>query len=729
MKKIVSGTLALLMAFSIAGTAGAEIPATAYKGTSTTSDNSQVEMKEALKIVKKRLTIPQELSEFDYSSYEEGSVRAFEFVWSDKKNTSRITVNIVGEIITYCKISGKSSRTQEPRLAKLSQEKLLEKAKGYIKQFNPGIEKMVKLEIRSYDLFSDMVYVDFKRYENGVAVKKNTGTVCLNKNTGELINIYTDWWGNASFEDTNGMLSESEIENEYKKLCDLTPRYKINSDREKNEKTGEYFWKKNAVIVYEPDMTSEIDAFTGKPSTIWEDMLAADGNDAVGGYGDMTTDAGAAEEVEEECDEEGFTTEELEKIEQDENLIKPEEAFKQLKKDKYVALTDDYEMSGYDVYYTTDSKTDEETFFLRMDYKVKQDKRENYKGYKNVTVTINAETGDVISFNKYSKSSINAKKLDVSTANQLANEITKKYSADIISQYRPSAGNTAPVSVYTYKDRTEYETSRGFQFERYVNGINVHGDTIWVEIDADNTVSRYTVNHTEDVVFPSADILSEDEAFEKLYEQRDFDLYYDGWITSDGSKVNTYLIYKMDRFYLNAKTGKLCNWSGGEPYTFTSAREVRYSDINGIPQEEAIRTMQQYGIVLTTDSKFRPDELITEAEFSNLLSSTLGGYEAVVEEDIEEDSETPKNNTKETTVREAAVMFGKIYLPADVASMDIFKSPFSDIKDSDPDAGYLAVANDKGFYRGRNGKLSGNSKLTRTEAVQMLYDYIKYVSK
>mgnify|MGYP003290095324 CR=1 FL=1 len=746
MKKTIAKTAALIMAAMIAGTTCVPMTISAYKSSSTTSDESQVEMKKALTIVKKRIDIPKEASEFNYRTDEANGTRTFFFEWhtpNDAKQYRYILVTITGNIITeYYDDNNKSSYSDSPSFAELTENEIISKAKGYLKQLNPDIADSVKFEVDNLYLFDNTVNVNFNRYENGVLVNGNNGYVSINRNTGELDNMYVNWWGNAEFTDTTGAKSEKEIEDAYKKLCNLTPYYKIRTEYVYNEKTGKSEPVQKVSIVYEHDMYDEIDAFTGKKSTIWEDMNEAEGRHSIM-YDDTEAGAGVEEEAVEE--EVYFTPAELEKINQDENLIKTDEAFKMLKKDKFVALTDDYKLSSYNVYNEKNEKTDKETFYIDLRYTVKSELKKEYKGYKNVNVRINGETGEIISLQKYGRDTKNElPKLDVAKAHNTAKEAAKTYSKDIFSGYKAFSANTDPVNSWTIGKERKYETSRSFEFNRFVNGIQVSGDYISVDVDSNGVVTNYRTNHTYDVTFPSADILSESEAFDKLYEQKDFDYYYDGWVTKDG-KVKTYLLRRMNSFCLNAKTGKLCNWDGSEKTDYIHPRDVKYSDIKGIKQEKAILELQKYGIVLTKDSKFKPAELISEQEFMSLMTNVMGGYEVAVEEEMEDEVpgtmtaaqkkekekklEAEKKDKAETTMREAAVMFGKLYLPENIAKMNIFKSPFSDVKDTDEDAGYLAVAYEKDFVKGTDGKLGGNNTITRAEAVQIMYDYVKALSK
>ena len=70
MKKSIAKTAAIMMAVMLAGTAVMPSAVSAVSGgaVSATSDQSEQAMKEALTKVKKRVTVPEELSEFTYST-------------------------------------------------------------------------------------------------------------------------------------------------------------------------------------------------------------------------------------------------------------------------------------------------------------------------------------------------------------------------------------------------------------------------------------------------------------------------------------------------------------------------------------------------------------------------------------------------------------------------------------------------------------------------------------
>ena len=725
--------------------AGADVPMTsampvyAINGSST-SDESDVEMKAALTVAKQRVTVPEELTEFSYSTGKSYGTKVFEFTWrtpNDAEKSRSIQVSVVGDIITSYSDSDSYSYgwSGEPSLAKLTEEEILAKAEGCIKQLDPKIADSVKAEVNSLNLFGNTARVSFKRYVNGVKVDDNGGSVTINKNTGELYSFSASWWDNADFKDAKTAKSEKEIGEDFKKLCTLTPYYKISTNWETKKKTVR--------ILYEPSFTSEIDAFTGEASTVWDDMKEAGGTRFYG-Y-DVTEEAAEAVEGDAEDLDTGagynggvvFTEAELKKIQQDENLLTAEQVFELLKKDKFAALTDDYEIKSYEVYsdkedygimpLSADSavnkKEEKESFFMSIRFGAKD---KNYKGYKNISVQLNAETGEIINMSRYSNST-KLPKLNVENSKAAAEAAANHYAKDIMAECHPDVRNDSEVEVWN----GGYETSRNFRFNRFVNGIQVSGDYINVTVDSNGVVTNYYYNYTDDVKFPSADILSSDEALDKLYTQRNFDYYYTGWITKDG-KVQTYLIYKMNNFYLNAKTGKLCNWNG-EPLTnYNSGRDTEYTDIKGIPQEQAILTMQKYGVTITTDSQFKPNEIITKEEFNNLLSSALHGYysDAVEYEEGEAYEAYKAEQQKPVTRTDAAVLFTKAYDNSDIAALKgIFKTPFSDVKSNDENIGAIAIAYAKGFIPKGDGKFGGDKQVTRAEAVQMIYDYLVYITK
>lgn len=721
MKKTIAKTAALAMAVMLAGTAITPIAASALPNVviSATSDESEAAMKEALTKVKQRITVPDELSEFEYSTQKTNGTKGFSFTWHTPDGTDEyraLMVSIVGDIITSYTMEDKFTyQSEDPSLAKLSESEILKKGKEYLKQLNPSIADKVKYEINNIQLSGKTAQISFVRYENGIAVKNNGGVVAIDKNTGKLIRMSLGWYGNGSFKNPDGVKTKSEIRDAYRKMCTLTPYYRISTDYKEKKKT--------ARIVYVPSSTDEIDAFTGKYSTIWDDMEAAKGTTLDWIEFHMMNAAAGVDEAAYDSDAGvAFTEAELKRIQQDNNLITADKAFEMLKKDKFAAVTDDYEIKSYNI--SSDKNFyDKETFTLRIELSIKSTAT-NFKGYKNISVKLNAETGEILYLSRYSYSGGSRPKLNEAAAKKTADSVANTYAKSIIGEHKYSSSD----SYESYTGGSErYAVSKSFTYNRYVNGIQVTGDRIRITVDSDGVVSGYDVQYTDDVKFPSAsDILTTDKAFDKLFKQLDFDYYYDGWITKDG-KVNTYLLYKIDNFTLNAKTGRLCSYLGEAVENNISPSEVKYTDIKGIPQEKAILEMKKYGVVLTYDSKFEPEKNITEEEFTNFIKSALDKYIWLYSNGGEREGKANDALTRET----AAVIFTKLYDRNDDISKlkGIFKTPYSDVKSSDENVGAIAIAYAKGFFDKGSGKFNGSKKINRAEAVQLVYDYIERLSE
>ena len=738
-------------------------PAQTASGTAT-GKKEDASMKAALTTVKKRIDIPEELSEFTYAESKVYSKTGYNFNWTTPNGAEEyksIKVSIIGGVITDYVRRGFGDddgfQSRDPKLAKLSQQEVVAKAKESFKKLNPDIYSECEFELRHLSLTSLEARIGVSRNVNGIKVDGNSGVIHINQNTGELADMNLTWWDGAKFSDPKTAKTEAEIQEAFKSLCTLTPYYRISHKWDEKSKKS----KPTVRIVYSPDFTDEIDAYTGKASTIWEDMENAGGsryygdvmyaNPATGiGYDDATADAGV--EALDEEDDVAFSEEELKKLDQNAKLLKTADVTALLKKDKFVALTDNYKLKSYNVSSQKDDNG-KESFTMYVSYTLDTEKPAAKEYYKYINVTVDAESGKILGLNKYGDTfeTDEFAKLDVKNANAVAEEAAKTYAKDIISVYKADKSNSEPVKQIGTTEvwdnetnqKTEeklYETSRTFVFNRFENGIQVTNNAVRVTVDINGVVTCYDTNHTENITFPKADIISTDEAFKKLFEQEKFEKYYDGWITKDG-EFKTYLLYDMGSFTLNAKTGKICNWDGSVSDTDMGYHtDAEYSDIKDIPQRDAVLEMQKYGVTLRTDGKkFLPNDPISEAEFAELLGELFGEAIALDEIDYADDgspeakakAEAEKKDKAETSRREAAVMFAQMYDHSNIAGIKgIFRSFYSDIKSSDENAGHIAIAYAKGFFgKTPDGQFHGDKVITRAEAMQLVYDYLKLLSK
>ena len=761
--KLAAAAMAVMMTVS----AGA-VPVLAASNSTSSSSASQAEqkkqqaMKTALTDVKKRVKIPDRLTEFDYSMSTSFGTEMFSFTWSDKKTNEVIYITYANGIILSYEYKDYRNYDSEKKVkqtfAKLTDAQLIDYAKKAFKMLDPDLADKGKYSVGSIDLFGDTATINFDRMENGVAVEGNGGTVTVNKNTGELVSMRIEWfWNDTKFGSTASKLSADEARATYKSLTTLTPIYRIvDKYNEKAEKS-----EQKAVLLYLPSFTDEIDAVTGKPSTIWDDMDNDGGvENFVTYYFNSMTDAGVEStdgaSFDDAADEGvNFTAAELKEIEADEGMLKKDEITALLNKDKYTKMPDYVVLDNANLYKNEDTGE----YYYIIDYRggddVVDDAVEDvYDGdiaddtddtddtdvavedvgvdvntnpkepYFYMNVKVNAKTGKVDNFSKsYDTDFDSSKKYPVKANAKIAAAAAKHFYGDIFGEYKADERNSEPCHFYTDRNgKIVYtESSRTYYYNRYVNGVQVEGDTIRINVGFSGDVRSISYIYT-DVKFPSVPKFDNDKAFEQLFKQIKLRYYYDGYYKKDGT-VKTYLLYDINGYILDSKY-RIVSWDG-TPLPAEKDEDTNYTDIKGIAQENAINTLARYGITLETkNGKFDPNAKLTDKEFATVVYKATRNY---VPYYIEDGNYQKEEKAVTLTKKEAAKVFVNVYGGSDYAELKgIYRAPFKDVAATDDYVGYIAIAKALGFASAdKNGNYSPNKVLTRAQAMQMIYDYIE----
>lgn len=759
--KLAAAAMAVMMTVS----AGA-VPVLAASNSNSSSSASQAEqkkqqaMKTALTAVKKRVKIPDRLTEFDYSMSTSFGTEMFSFTWSDKKTNEVIYITYANGIILSYEYKDYRNYDSEKKVkqtfAKLTDAQLIDYAKKAFKMLDPDLADKGKYSVGSIDLFGNNATINFDRMENGVAVEGNGGTVTVNKNTGELVSMRIEWfWNDTKFGSTASKLTADEARATYKSLTTLTPIYRIvNEYNEKTEKS-----EQKAVLLYLPSFTDEIDAVTGKPSTIWDDMDNDKGiRNFSSYYFNSMTDAGVeavAADYDDDAADEGvnFTAAELKEIEADEGMLKKDEITALLNKDKYTKMPDYVSLDNANLY--KDEDTGE--YYYIIDYHggddaivdvgidvdeavddvdvqddtdiavedVGVDVNTNPKEpYFYMNVKVNAKTGKVDNFSKsYDNYFDSSKEYPVNANAKIAAAAAKHFYGDIFGEYKADESNSEPCHFYTDRNGKKIytESSRTYYYNRYVNGVQVEGDTIRINVDFSGDVRSISYRYT-DVKFPSVPKFDNDKAFEQLFKQIKLRYYYDGYYKKDGT-VKTYLLYDINDYILDSKY-RIVSWDG-TPLPAEKDEDTNYTDIKGIAQENAINTLARYGITLETkNGKFDPNAKLTDKEFATVIYKATRNY---VPYYIECGDYQKEEKAVTLTKKEAAKVFVNVYGGSDYAELKgIYRAPFKDVAATDEYVGYIAIAKALGFASAdKNGNYSPNKVLTRAQAMQMIYDYIE----
>ena len=712
LSKIASIALSAIM---ISGLAAIPVSAAKNPGVAASSVSAQDEMKAALTKVKQRVTIPSELSEFTYTEDKSHIFKSYSFKWStpdDAKEYKYMTIAISNNVIYSYNTNylDKDFYTDTPTFAKLSEDELLAKAKEHFKKFNPDLISEAEFEIDSIGLKNKYAKIKINRVVNGVTDIYDTGTISLDKDTGELINFSFSWLEDAEFASPKDAISEEEANKAFKDLSNITPVYVISYDE--NEEPV-------AKLVYRSDFSEFINAYDGTVSTFNDDASknAAYYTLPFGKYlyFDYAIEEEAATEATENSAEGGvtFTPEELKEIEASKEILSADDVLKLLQNDKYIKLSSSYTLSSSNVYKNT--KTDE--YFANYRYTTKKN---NVQGiYDTLRVNINAKTGEIISFDSnIGKTLDNTKKYPLSENIKIAEAAAEHYCKDIASGYKLSEQSKEEPDFWVDNDgKKHYPTSKIFYFNRYVNNVIVEDDYISITIDSTGKVISFSFNHSDVKSFPAVTKYDKDNAFESFFKDNKLELQYCTYVTKSGS-ISTYLVYKTKCFYTDSKYN-LVDYYGNE----LNEEFTGYTDIKGIPQEKAVKILEMHGVYLTEGSnKLSPKTKITENEFTSLLSQIFNSYipyYAVTNELADEED----TGNKVLTNMSAAKLFVNQLGGSQFAELKgIYKSVFTDLPATDENVGYAAIAKASGLFTG--SKLEPNKELTRAEAMQMLYNYI-----
>ncbi|MGN0643175.1 MAG: S-layer homology domain-containing protein [Huintestinicola sp.] len=719
LSKVTAAALAAAIPFSLSLSVCAE---TASKSSSSSSSSQtkareDQDMKKALTIVKSRITIPEDCTVFNYNVSSQNGTNNFSFSWKNESGNKGVNVDISGGIIIqYYRYDNSVNRKSKPSFASFSDEQYIAKATKWLEKVNPSMKDALLNQGVIVSLSGDEVILDFGRSYNGIEVRSydNSATITMDKKTGEVINYYGCWWENAEFKDAKDIVSVDDIKAAYKRDIAIKPWYVFEYDSSGNIK--------QVNVRYSPSGSRVYDAFTGKKSTMQDDYNKSMNTDDY-----VNAGAGMDGAVTEECDEEvaeeevKYSAQEVAAMQELGDMLTTDEIRKVLEKDKYLGLTKKYLLSSSNL-----GKNSYAECGYAWNLRYKQN---NEKVYATINVTADAKSGKVISFYRsYSDASTkDAKNIVVKEVNSIAKEAGKYYLGDKFGEYLADTSNTKP-SVAT-KDYTE--TIRNLYFYRYVNNIQVSGNSVNISVNSNGDVMSFNYTYT-DADFGDGKILSKAKIYEKLFEQKEFLLYYDGF-TDLASKPHTYLCYEMPSWNINGVTGKLCNWDGSAIKERTDDTECTYTDIGGTPYENEIKTLYRYGVKLSgSDGKFLPKSSMTVSEFRQLLSRVSSGsyyyYEEPVEEEVEEVVEDGTNAMKRS---EMAKLFAQTLVSDEVAMLKgIYKSPFKDVSDSRSDIGYIAIAYAMGAITAdSDGKFRPDDIVTREYAMHVIYTYIYNMSK
>lgn len=674
------------------------------------AESEDTEMKRLLTLVKSRVTIPEELSEFTFSKEGKGAAIYYSFHWGTKDGVypaKTLDIAASGEsIISYNYYSSDRKYSGEPAFGAMTEAQLTEKAAAFIKMLNPNFGDSFKLDDFNATLRGRNASFSIVRTEQGRNAFLNSGSVALNKDTGEPVSFEMTWWDKASFSDISKAVSLEDMKKFYK--AGTTPElvYTVNYNEDKKAYLP--------ALIYLIKSDKYYDLLTGSESKYASDLKAQnDKNNVISEYfgGVYTTECDDAVALESPAADKGeggvtFTPEELKAMEEENGLISKKKAEEIVRADKLLPVANAPEGVTMTMRNARLVKNDERS--LRSGYTWIMSFSSKYSDGTEATAYINldAKTGEILSLSSWDG---NFKPVtDTKAAAATADAALKHLMGDKAAEYK----------LYNTNEWGNEKSKRvTYTYARYVNGVRVATDDVTISVDGRGVTEFFSNYH--DVKFPSAEAVGSEKAFDGLFAANDINSGFMGFRTMDG-KAHTYpVFYLTGNYYVNAKTGVQCRYDG----TALDIKDAGYSDISDHWCKKYAEKLLEYNIYIDSDDgKLLPNNAISRKDLEELISRVFGD---VTPYRTAADSETASKAP--VTYRDAVKMYVEYAGGDDFAQYKgIYKSPFTDVPESDPDVGYFALAYGAGFaVPNKDGGIDPDSLVSRGMILYMLYNSLK----
>lgn len=680
------------------------------------------EMKQELTVVKERIDVPEALSEFSYTNSTEYGKKYYSFTWRDPEGTQgMLHVTVCGKVITryeYYDYTDSSRWGERYTFAKLAKEEIVKRAKEELQKLNPTVVNNLAINEDGVriSLYDNYAGVPIYRVRDGVKVAGQTGQINIDKNTGALLSYHLTWTPGAGFRSAEEAISKEEAIAAYREVFPLEKSYLTKHDWETKTYTP--------YLVYQRADVGQIDAFTGKKATFSESYDYYD-NDIAMNESFATLDDDDDDVNPNTGGPVSFTDGELEKLEIEGRLVKPEKAVADMIASGIWSVPKNAEVgeNSASTYFDSTVGAYVRSFTIRAyeteeyvsvdgageipETTEKKPAKSTYYG----NVTMNAETGEILSFSGSDTRTITRAVKSEEHAKSLLNSYLKRILKDRASDFVLDK----PTVYYVGRDHdgnlTEdsYISTVSVSSPRYAYGIPSDREKVSFTVDQSGRVSRYNITWYG-IEYPKPEnILSEDEAYTKYFEQIEYKLLYRLAYSRTEKRVETALVYNASNdFRIDAFSGKLIDYYGNEVST---AERTGYTDLKQSGYREEAEKLMLYGITLMDEEgRLNADMTITRDDFAKLVRS-IGIYYYNVE-----------NGDKPLTRKYAAKILAGYAKIAELPNL--FKSPYSDVSEDDKYVGYIALAVAQGYIKGENGKFRPSAKMTRGDALLLVYDYL-----
>ncbi|MBM7570445.1 YcdB/YcdC domain-containing protein [Aquibacillus albus] len=383
---------------------------------------------------------------------------------------------------------------------------------------------------------------------------------------------------------------------------------------------------------------------------------------------------------------------------------------------------------------------------------------------------IDAKTGEIIEYSNYSRHYNSSEEVE----QVITYDEAKEKAIETVKELVPWKANQLGLDPARNREPQEPEQRREFtfNFNRLVNGIVVPNHNVYLTFSAeDGTLIRFHQNWDVDAQFPEANnVISIEEGKNIYFDAADIDLVYivpqqeppyhpADTRNDEDEEVEAKLAYTFrvnqtsEPVFLDAMEGKWVSAETGEPIVDTPEP----TDINGHWAEQALRLMIEYqAIEVQDDGKVLPNEKVTRGEMVKMLMlstnpnpyyykemslraaagdasfadvSTDSAYFPYVESAVQQgiiDTSKEKFNPEETVSREElADMIVRALRYDKLAEIDeMFNLDFKDAAEIE-NPGTVSIVSHLGIMIGSNGYFRPDHEVTRAQAAQTYFEFLK----
>lgn len=667
-KRIISILIAFVMLFSCVAF-GAE--------------EEKSELEALIPLVKARIDVPDEYSEFSSSMESSEAEKLWRLNWTVADGNSGIwvTAGEGGFIIGYGRYGGDTDKMWRDSLAEVSLAQAQASADAFLKR---TVDYYKELKLVDSELGGGFTFY-YKLYKNNLPVNFAEAAVTVNSYDGEVKEFYgiskTDYL--ISYPSPNGIISSEKAKNAY--IDDAGVELKYFIYRDYGSKTVKSF---PGYTLSDPKKA--VNAVSGEILKLDDDVS-------------LLKNSGATAEAAADYDySSGLTKEEQNELENISGVMSSEQALSLVKKYGLIKSSDELINSS-----------------LQKDYF--DDSLSWYIAAGNKTMSIDAVSGYLLNYHSYSDDEEYSDEIEVDE-NKAYTEmlaVAEKFAPPYAKSYKKE--NNVETNIHSYRNSVMTAS-----FPREENGLEVEGNGITIRLNMDYELVDYRLEWDRKLSFSKLqNMLSLSEAFDSFDKFLDFHF---GYSYVDESPT---IVYSPDQSYgfivIDPYKGERLKDNGS---VYVQEEKSNYSDISGHWCEETVNRLQENGFY-KPGSEFKPDEAITQIEFLKYYYSREAKtydndddfYAYVVDRGVISDSQiAPQSNV---TRYDCAEMSCRILGYGDLlSSNEIFNLMFNDV-DENHAACTALVSSAEVMSGNKSGDFNGEDYLSNAEAASVIYNLLK----